>query len=159
MRSARRDRRESGSDAPLPSYRSHFVYPLCAALAAAGVIMVTLLIWLTVQSDRQEAVRETELAKLVISNRLDFMVRNQSDYATWDDAVAKLVLTMDRDWANDNIGPYLFHTQGYEHSFVIDAHDRTIYASDRDHQAKLDPFALMGPALRKAIAELRAKPT
>ncbi|MBD8737780.1 CHASE4 domain-containing protein [Sphingomonas sp. CFBP 13706] len=121
--------------------------------------MVTLLVWLTVQSDAQEAVRETELAQLVISNRLDFMVRNQSDYATWDDAVAKLVLSMDSEWANDNIGPYLFHTQGYEHSFVIDAHDRTIYASDRDHQAKLDPFALMGPALRKAIAELRAKPT
>ena len=121
--------------------------------------MVTLLIWLTVQSDRQEAVRETELAKLVISNRLDFMVRNQSDYATWDDAVAKLVLTMDRDWANDNIGPYLFHTQGYEHSFVIDAHDQAIYASDRDHAAKLDPFTLMGPTLKQVIGELRKTPT
>lgn len=127
-------------------------------MAAAGLIMVTLLIWLTVQSDAQEATRETELAQLVISNRLDFMVRNQSDYATWDDAVAKLVLSMDGEWADDNIGPYLFHTQGYEHSFVIDAHDRTIYASDRNHQAKLDPFTLMGPALRKAIAELREKP-
>ncbi|RYF21002.1 MAG: hypothetical protein EOO77_06890, partial [Oxalobacteraceae bacterium] len=159
MRLARGDRREAESDVPLPSYRRHFVYPLCAAMAAAGFIMVTLLIWLTVQSDTQEAVRETELAQMVISNRLDFMVRNQSDYATWDDAVAKLVLSMDGDWANDNIGPYLFHTQGYEHSFVINAHDQTIYASERNHQAKLDPFALMGPALGKAIAELRAKPT
>jgi len=128
-------------------------------MAAAGIIMLALLIWLTVQSNTQEAVRETELAQLVISNRLDFMVRNQSDYATWDDAVAKLVLSMDGDWANDNIGPYLFHTQGYEHSFVINARDQTTYASDRDHQASLDPFALMGPALRKAIAELRTKPT
>lgn len=126
-------------------------------MAAAGLIMVSLLVWLTVQSDAQEATRETELAQLVISNRLDFMVRNQSDYATWDDAVAKLVLSMDGEWADDNIGPYLFHTQGYEHSFVIDAHDRTIYASDRNHQAKLDPFTLMGPTLRKAIAELRTK--
>jgi len=59
--------------------------------------MVTLLVWLTVQCDAQEAVRETELAQLVISNRLDFMVRNQSDYATWDDAVAKLVLSIDSE--------------------------------------------------------------
>lgn len=143
----------------MPNYRRHFVYPLSLAMMAAGIIMVTLLVWLTVQSDAQEAVREAELAQLVISNRLDFMVRNQSDYATWDDAVAKLVLSMDGDWADNNIGPYLFHTQGYEHSFVIDAHDRTIYASDGNHQARLDPFALMGPALRKAIVELRAKPT
>jgi methyl-accepting chemotaxis protein len=128
-------------------------------MAAAGIIMVTLLIWLTVQSDKQEAVRESELAQLIISNRLDFMVRNQSDYATWDDAVAKLVLTMDGEWANDNIGPYLFHTQGYEHSFVINAHDQPIYASDRDYQAKVDPFTLMGPTLRRVIQELRRKPT
>jgi len=66
-------------------------------MVAAGVIMVTLLVWLTVQCDAQEAVRETELAQLVISNRLDFMVRNQSDYATWDDAVAKLVLSIDSE--------------------------------------------------------------
>ena len=159
MRSARRDRQKPENDAPLPSYRRHFVYPLCAAMAAAGIIMLALLIWLTVQSNTQEAVRETELAQLVISNRLDFMVRNQSDYATWDDAVAKLVLSMHGEWANDNIGPYLFHTQGYEHSFVINARDQTTYASNRDHQARLDPFALMGPYLRKAIAELRTKPT
>lgn len=158
MQSAQSVRRGEGAHTSLPSYQRNFVYPLSAAMAAAGLIMVTLLVWLTVQSDAQEATRETELAQLVISNRLDFMVRNQSDYATWDDAVAKLVLSMDGDWADDNIGPYLFHTQGYEHSFVIDAHDRTIYASDRTHQAKLDPFTLMGPALRKAIAELRAKP-
>jgi diguanylate cyclase (GGDEF)-like protein len=140
------------------AYRRHFVYPLTAAMMSCGLVMLALLIWLTVNSDAQEASRETELAQLVLSNRIDFMRRNQSDYATWDDAVAKLVLSMDSEWASDNIGPYLFHTQGYEHSFVIDGHDRMTYASDGDRQVELDPFALMGPTLRNALAQLRTKP-
>lgn len=127
-------------------------------MVAAGVIMAAMLIWLTVNSDRQEAVRESELARLVITGRLDFMLRNQSDYATWDDAVANLVLSLDPEWASDNIGPYLYRTQGYEHSFVIDGRNRTVYASDRNDQARLDPFAMMGPTLTRVIAELRTNP-
>jgi len=127
-------------------------------MAAAGIIMLALLIWLTIKSDAQEAARETEMARLVISSRVDFMLRNQSDYATWDDSVAKLVLNLDKGWASDNIGPYLFRTQGYEHSFVINAHDTTIYASDHDRVSQLDPFRLIGPALNKAIIDLRTKP-
>jgi diguanylate cyclase (GGDEF)-like protein len=142
----------------LQSYRRHFVYPLSAAMAAAGIIMLALLIWLTIKSDKQEAVQETEMARLVISSRVDFMLRNQSDYATWDDSVAKLVLALDESWASDNIGPYLYRTQGYEHSFVIDAHDHTTYASDHERVAQLNPFRLVGLPLRKTVTELRTKP-
>ena len=140
------------------SYRRHFLYPLCAIMGVAGIIIVALLVWLTVNADAQEAAREAELARLVVSSRLDFMLRNQSDYATWDDSVANLVLSLDPEWASDNIGPYLFRTQGYEHSFVIDGHDRTIYASDREVAARVNPFALMGPTLTRALEELRRKP-
>ncbi|MFD1785971.1 methyl-accepting chemotaxis protein [Sphingomonas floccifaciens] len=149
---------EGHDRASLRSYRRHFLYPLCAIMGAAGVIILALLIWLTVKSDAQEAKREAELANLVVTGRLDFMRRNQSDYATWDDSVANLVIALDPEWASDNIGPYLFRTQGYEHSFVIDGRNRAIYASDRLSQARIDPFAMMGPALTKAVAELRRKP-
>jgi len=127
-------------------------------MGTAGVIVLALLVWLTVKSDAQEAAREAELARLVVTGRLDFMLRNQSDYATWDDSVANLVLSLDPEWASDNVGPYLFRTQGYEHSFVIDGHDRTIYASDRQAKARIDPFMLMGPTLIRALANLRGKP-
>lgn len=127
-------------------------------MGAAGVIIIALLVWLTVKSDAQEAAREGELARLVVTARLDFMLRNQSDYATWDDSVANLVLSLDREWASDNIGPYLFRTQGYEHSFVIDGHNRTTYASDRQVEAHLNPFSLLGPTLTRALTELRGEP-
>jgi methyl-accepting chemotaxis protein len=147
-----------GASAPLSSYRRHFLVPLGAVLAVAGVIMFALLIWLTVKSDAQEAAQEAELARSVIAGRLEFMLQNQGDYAKWDDAVARLVRTVDRDWASDNIGPYLFRTQGYEHSFVINGNNQTVYASVRNQAVQLDPFAMVGQPLRRAIAELRTKP-
>lgn len=154
-----RERRTGETDpVAAKAYRRHFLYPLVAAMAASGAIMLALLIWLTVKSDAQEAAREAELARLVVSSRIDFMLGNESDYATWDDAVSKLVIKLDPEWAGDNIGPYLFETQGYEHSFVIDGRNRAIYASDRDRRVALDPFALLGPTLDKAVAELRKEP-
>jgi len=139
-------------------YRRHFLFPMLAVLTTAGAIMIGLLVWLTVVADSQEAAQEADMARLVVTARLDFLRQNQSDYATWDDAVERLVRKLDPEWASDNIGPYLFQTQGYEHSFVIDGRNRTIYASDGNRPAGLDAFATMGPALGGLLADLRRSP-
>nr|WP_280742267.1 methyl-accepting chemotaxis protein [Sphingomonas jejuensis] len=86
------------------------------------------------------------------------MARNMSDYATWDDAVTYLVTDLDMDWAADNIGPYLFEAQGYEHSFVIDARDRTVFASDGDRVTRADARSVLGPVLDQELAALRRTP-
>jgi len=149
---------QDNEQGPEGEYRRHFLYPVLAVLLTAGAIMIGLLVWLTVVADSQEAARETDMAKLVVSARLDFLRQNQSDYATWDDAVENLVQTVDPGWASDNIGPYLFQTQGYEHSFVIDGGDRTVYASDGDRVAGLDASTTLGPALGPLLADLRRSP-
>lgn len=139
-------------------YRRHFLYPLAAVLVAATAVMIALLVWLTVVTDAREAARESEMARLLVAGRLDFLKRNLSDYATWDDSVAHLVIDVDEPWATDNIGPYLFEAQGYEHSFVIDGRDRTVYASDGDHVTTTTAESVMGPMLRTVLADMRRVP-
>jgi len=139
-------------------YRRQFLYPLTAVLVAAAAVMIGLLVWLTVVTDTRESAREHEMARMLVASRLDFLKRNLSDYATWDDAVANLVIDVDEPWATDNIGPYLFEAQGYEHSFVIDGRDRTVYGSDGDQVTAASAESVLGPTLRRVLADMRRAP-
>ena len=75
-------------------------------------------------------------ARAPVGRARDRHVRRQTaltvkDYGYWDDAVQHLVLDLDPEWADGNVGAYIHDTFGYEYSFVLDGADRTIYAADR----------------------------
>jgi diguanylate cyclase (GGDEF)-like protein/PAS domain S-box-containing protein len=80
------------------------------------------------------------------------------DYAYWDDAVQHLVLGLDPDWADGNVGAYIYDTFGFEFSFALDGGNRTIYGQIDGERSDADAFAVLGPALGRLIAEARAAP-
>lgn len=135
----------------------HFLVPLVGIVTVAAAALVALLLWLTAQQDAAQLSKERAFADMAVRTRMEFMRKNLGDYAVWDDAVANLVTTFDRGWANDTIGPYLFDVQGYEYSFVLDGRDRTTYASKGDREARLDASATLGQPFRAAIRRLRTR--
>lgn len=149
--------------APAPAsaeldFRRHFLLPLVGIILALGFALLGSLTWLTAEEDRIEAAKERQLVTTALAGRVESIRKNLGDYAIWDDAVANLVVAFDRTWATDNIAPYLFDVQGYEHVFVLDSRDRTIHGSDRDKLARLNATALLGPAFTDALRTLRSRP-
>jgi methyl-accepting chemotaxis protein len=136
----------------------HFLVPLVGIIAVAATALVALLVWLTAQHDAAQLSKERAFANMAIRTRMEFMRKNLADYAVWDDSVTHLVVSLDRDWANDTIGPYLFDVQGYEYSFVLDGRNHTIYASHEKNEVQLDASVLLGQPFRTALRELRTRP-
>ena len=78
--------------------------------------------------DNQEIRQKQHLAKSALVFQLE-MLRNWSyDYAVWDETIANVVKSLDRDWANNNIGQYLYDSFGIDQSYAVDADDHTVIA-------------------------------
>ena len=141
----------------LKSYR-HFVLPVALILMLAVSVNISTLFWLSIDGDSAEMSEQQHLAQLMVRSRTDFMKRNIGDYALWDDAVSHLALDVDRTWADDNIGPYLYRLQGYEYSIVVDSAGRTVYSSDRTHVVDLPYEKLIGTPMVATLAPLLKAP-
>ncbi len=80
------------------------------------------------------------------------------DYSWWNNSVQHLVLSFDPEWADLNIGFYIFENHGYEMSFVVDGQNRTTYSSVEDKRTDTDAFTTLSHGVDRLIREARATP-
>ena len=153
-----RSRRDHPRVAQPLNYRRDFVFPILAIIALAALAISLMLWWFSVRADQQEYRTEKMAAGIAIQSHLIDMKHYLTDCAAWDLGYSKMVLTLDRRWADQNIGPYLFKTQQFENSFIIDPQDRTVYASSGPSEARIDAYRFLGAPLRAAVAAIRARP-
>lgn len=135
-------------------YKSHFLLPILAVVTICFAALAGLLLWLTQAQDRMALERETELVRTALSARLEAMRVLVKDYGRWDEAVNRLVVRFDPEWADQNMGPHLFKLHGYEHSFVIDEHGRTIYSSTGNRRSAQSAHTSLGGGFSRAAARL-----
>ena len=139
----------------LADYASTRVIVPLAVLVGVSLLFSVFAIYRSVHF-QQTLQREAELRAVTqgvrtIARALTDEVR---DYAWWDDAVHHLVLEPDPDWADTNVGRYIYQSFGYDLSLVLDEHGRSIFgqiegASDPDTARDR-----LGPELPLLIAEL-----
>jgi diguanylate cyclase (GGDEF)-like protein len=153
-----RSRRDHPRVAHQLDYRRDFVVPIMAIIALAALAISLMLWWFSVRADQQEYRTEKQAVGIAIQSHLIDMKHYLTDCAAWDLGYTKMVLALDRRWADENIGPYLFKTQQFENSFIIDAHNRTVYASSGPSEARMDAYRFLGDPLRAAVAAIRARP-
>ncbi|MGI4730194.1 MAG: methyl-accepting chemotaxis protein [Janthinobacterium lividum] len=137
-------------------YRKDFLLPIMTIIMVAAASIIAMLVWLSIQADRREFQTEKSAAAIAVKVHVDSMKQYLADCAAWDDAVRNLVFKLNRQWAAIKIGPYLFKSQGYENSFVINASNETIYASSGSHEAQIDGLRYLGNPLKAAITSIRA---
>ena len=108
------------------------------------------------QSEHVHA-QATRAARSALATKLDQITRTAQDYAWWNDAVRHLDIEFDPAWADNNVGPYIYETFGYDVTFVIGRDDRTQYAADDGERRIADAFQ-MAPGLDRLVARARAIP-
>ncbi len=113
----------------LRSRIQELVIPLFVFIVSAfGVLVYG--VWQSVQiQDEIEIGNSERLFAALISDQKQKFERFAFDNSYWDAALKNLVLKLNSDWANDNIGPYLIDLHDLSGSYVISTDNQTIYSS------------------------------
>ncbi|WP_176943530.1 CHASE4 domain-containing protein [Sphingomonas sp. YR710] len=124
----------------MPIRRSDFFWPL-AVIAGLTVLVLTLGIHFALGAfDRESEVREQNLARNGFTQRVAEVANMVVPQTDWDDAVRNLDNRYAPDWAETNIGKFLYQTDGFDRSFVLDAANRPIFASFRGAKAPISAY-------------------
>jgi len=140
--------------------KDRFNWRLAAPMVLLGALSaVLLMLFLMAQAQRADfAAREREQA--LVDNgfraRIEAVARTVSSETVWDDAVLKLDHAFDQEWASDNIGAFLWETEGVGRSFVLDRADAPIFASRRGLDRPPNDYAAFSEGAASLIAIVRA---
>ena len=130
-----------------------------AILVAVAMLVVVGFVWFSAKRQDQIALQHSiDSVRDAIASETSRVGSIAKDYSWWNDAAKYLVLSLDLQWADLGIGFYVYENHGYEMSIVVDGHDQTIYASDKDERAAIDAFETLAHGLDRLIREARAAP-
>ena len=116
-----------------------------ASLIAAALLIVAAAVYLgSVRQDALQHANEERLVTHSVNSLQRALTTTVRDYAWWSEAVRSLVLDLNEDWADINIGPYVYSTFGYEMALVVDGDDHPIrgLAAGVRARRRLQPAAL-----------------
>jgi PAS domain S-box-containing protein len=123
-------------------------------LVAVVIAMLFGLLWLGAERQDQAARdRSIELMQRIVGDAIQQIAREAKDYAWWNETVRALVLDRDLDWADKNVGRYVFDSFGFDATFVIDGTGRTVYATVDGERSDVDALDLLGDSLERMIRE------
>jgi diguanylate cyclase (GGDEF)-like protein len=117
---------------------------LILAAIVAGVLQVS-----TSRTDALAIARQNHRARIAIEQGLNAITVNQEASTYWDDAVIRTrQRPLDLEWVDNNLGVW-FHTYYHiDDAYVLDEHDRPIYAMQNGRRTAPQSFArIAGPAL------------
>lgn len=93
---------------------SRFVGRMIAPAAIAGLIAlaaILTLIWIAARGQDQVAARtSSEIMNAVVSNLERDLGKLVFDYTWWDEAIDKLIVNPDLEWAHETIGLHIAET-------------------------------------------------
>ena len=90
-----------------------------------------------------------------VERRLEQLVK---DTSFWDQAVDNLVTAPDPDWADTNVGMYLYEQHGTSSSYVFDADNRLVYGMKDGERWSDDQFSYFSNGLGILLDHARAAP-
>jgi diguanylate cyclase (GGDEF)-like protein len=130
---------------------------------SALVLLVALALFLIHRFDVVAAEREQVLVEHGFVRQIDELNAVIATQVDWDDAIRSLDHKFDAEWADFNVGNYLYTFNGFSHAFVLDPNEQPIYAAvngERSALASFAPFADVTTRLIPAVraAELRRGP-
>ncbi len=118
-------------------------------------LLVALSMFLVQRFDSEAAEREGVMVEHGFARQLAEFHAVVATQVNWDDAILNLDHRLDADWAEFNIGNYLYTFNGFTRTFVVDGEGRAIYASVAGEQAGLDRYTAFAPAVAQLLPAIR----
>ncbi len=144
--------------APLARFASaRFIVPLAALVGVALLLSAAAVQEASDRQDRLQLEGETRAIGYGLAQVCRALAAEVRDYAWWDDAVRHLAASLDPEWADRNVGPYVFASFGYGVSVVLAGDGRPIYGHVEGRRDLAGAVQRLGPDLAR-LAELAARP-
>jgi sensor domain CHASE-containing protein len=102
--------------------------------------MSGLIIFATKYQDKSAIDSSVHLTKAIIKAGLQDIAGIALDNGYWDQAVDNLVINFNPDWADENIGSFLFENSGVSSSYVLDGDNLSVYGSNEGERESRNPL-------------------
>ena len=99
---------------------------------------------------------EQKLIANGFTNKIIEVDKNTVPQTVWDDALANLE-AKNIEWAQNNIGQFLYDTAFFQYSFVLDHDDKLFFAADTGERVPLSAYDVLAPAMHKALQTVRER--
>jgi diguanylate cyclase (GGDEF)-like protein len=110
-------------------FRLHVALPIASLMVVVLALAIAVLAWAAREQDRYAIAGAQRVVQGVIDSRKDLLAKRVLDYADWNDAFERLHVRLDPDWADANIGAWLFDAAGIDMSLVVAPDGRVAYAT------------------------------
>lgn len=134
---------------------------IAATLVFFGAALLAVVAYAGWSANRNAVVRERQLVENALNQAVSRVLNEEKAIAWWDDAVLNAQMRpLDLEWIGANIGFYFPETYGHDEIFLIDGHNRPIYATV-DGEFQTDPaaaFARHAGVLNQVILSARGAP-
>lgn len=127
-------------------------------LIVAAWVAAMVSLWLLADMVRTETATAAsrDVFETVLQSEQKRLVQVARDYAWWDDAIEKVLLSLDEDWADGNLGGYLQGAFGIDYSVVLQGERIALYGARDGARMDVPSAAALGQG---SLALLRAART
>ena len=127
------------------------IVPMVLLLSIAVVVIIAISWFAAERLDHETENRDVALARTALSTeseRLGFLAK---DLSFWDEAIKRLVILGDEEWADDNVGSYAYETSRVNLVIVISVlgQTRLIFKDGQVYRGKAQDF--LTPALLEVL--------
>ena len=130
------------------------VAPICAAVAATGLVVGVLLHWSTMQADLASASREEQILSSVLNRSAQRIAKDQEAVTVWDDAIAN-VATPDPEWLDANLGVWMHDYYGHDRTYILNGRSEPVYAMVDGERVAPESFGAVRSVAAPLVRELR----
>ena len=138
----------------MPTLRG-LMMPVGLILLVSVALIAGVVVYAAQGQDRVATDATIHLAGSVIADKKRALAQLAREYTFWDEAVQNLVTTPDLDWADANIGTYMYENFGMSSSFVIDAQNHPVYGMIDGERTVDDPLTLLSGGATTLIERAR----
>lgn len=149
----------SSAEVPPRSFESRVFWRLVTPFVLAVLVVAAsaaIVINLSARGqDRNAAETSETLVRALVSGFEDDLDRLVYDNSWWDEGYENLVTSLNKDWADNNIGTYAAETFGLSESFVLTPDNRTKIAYVHGVPSLDDALSYFGPGLMRLVQAAR----
>lgn len=129
--------------------------PFWGLLGFSFVAISTLVAFVTYNQNQKAIEASIHLVNAVISSHERSMRTTALEYGYWDQIVENLVEQTDLEWADKNLGVYLYETSKIPNSYVLNGENQVVYSAIKGERVTVNPLVQFPNHLAPLISQAR----
>lgn len=129
-------------------------------LIVAVWVLAMVSLWLVADRARTDTATaaSVDLFDTVIRTEQEHLLQVARDYAWWDDSIERVLIDLDPDWADDNVGGYLQEAFGIGYSLVLRGDNLALYGAVDGARMDIPTANALGQGSLALLEAARAAP-